>query len=52
MPTFVFKLKLSDLTVFLLDPQNQARTWTMSCNLVQCVNFFLVLAGDKQMTSY
>lgn len=52
MPTFVFKLKLSDLTVFLLDPQNQTRTWTMSGNLVQCVNFFLVLTGDNQITSF
>lgn len=52
MPTFVFKLKLSDLTVFLLDPQNQTRTWTMSGNLVQCVNFFLVLTGDNQITAF
>lgn len=45
-PTFVFKLELSDLAVFLLDPQNQTRTWAMSCNLVECVDFFLVLRRE------
>lgn len=48
-PTFVFKLELSDLPVFLLDPQNQTRTWTMSCDLVQRVDLLLVLSGDTQV---
>lgn len=45
-PTFVFQLELSDLTVLLLDPQDQTRTWTMSCDLVQRVDLLLVLSED------
>lgn len=50
-PTFVFMLELSDLTVLLLDPQNQTRARTMSRNLVQTVDLFLILPVDDDHIS-
>lgn len=45
--TFVFLLELSDLTVFLLNSQNQTRSRSMSCDLVEWINLFLVLSREN-----